>query len=288
MRTVLAPLLTRQGRIRGDLTVTRLDEDRYLLIGSPAAEFHYLGLLAATAPRTVTVRNLTEMWGGLSLSGPEARSILDSICPVAEVPLFGSKWVDIGAACALAIRISFTGEHGYEIYAPATRLRLIHGALLEAGRNLGLRHIGVNALNALRLEKLYPSFGSELTQDFNPFEAGLERYVRVDKPGFIGRSAVLEQVGRAPAKQLCGLVLDPGDLDPVGAEPVFRGGAFVGSLTSAAYGHRIGRAVALAYLPAALSHSGADMDVQVLGRRLGASVCLFPPYDPHGARLRCR
>jgi dimethylglycine dehydrogenase len=135
-RVGLMPLVSASGRLAGDLTVTRLRPDRLLLVGSPQAEFLYARMLA-DPPEGVRVANLTEAWGGLAVSGPEAPAILAELG--IDLPLFGAAFVDVGAARALALRISFTGEAGAEIYAPASVLRPIHDAVLEAGTPRGLR-----------------------------------------------------------------------------------------------------------------------------------------------------
>ncbi len=278
MRVGLMPLVSPSGRLAGDLTVTTLGADAALLIGSPQAEALYERMLSAP-PTGVAVENLTEAWGGLSLSGPEAPAILHALG--IDLPLFGAAWAEVGAARALALRVSFTGEAGAEVYAPATLLRHVHDAVLAAGRPHGLRPIGVSALNALRLEKLYPSFGSEIGADLDPFEAGLGAYVKEAHaaPALLAR-------GRDVRQRLCGLLVDAGDTDPVGSEPVLAGGRVVGRVASAAFGHRIGRAVALAVLPAGQAAEGAALAVRILGRDHPALVTLRPPYDPAGQRLR--
>lgn len=277
-RVGLMPGVSASGRLAGDLTVTRLGPDRALLIGSPQAEFLYARMLGEP-PEGVSVTNLTEAWGGLAVSGPEAPAILADLG--LDLPLFGAAFVDVGVARALALRISFTGEAGAEVYAPAAVLRHVHDALLEAGTPRGLRPYGVSALNALRIEKLYPSFGSEIGADVDPFEADLRRYVKAPHA-----SAALLRRGEDVRQRLAGLVIDAGDADPVGSEPVLAEGAVVGRLSSAAFGHRVGRAVALAFLPVAHAVEGRALQVRVLGRDHPAVVTLRAPYDPEGLRLR--
>jgi glycine cleavage system aminomethyltransferase T len=160
-------------------------------------------------------------------------------------------------------------------------LRHVHSALIEVGRPVGFRPIGVSALNALRIEKLYPSFGPEISADVNPFEAGLGRYVKPPhaSPALLARQA-------SPGLSLCGLLLDPEGPDPTGSEPVLSEGRAVARVSSAAFGHRVGRALAMTFLPAALAQEGRGVAVRVLGRDVPATVTLRPPYDPEGQRLR--
>jgi dimethylglycine dehydrogenase len=278
MRVGLAPLVAASGRLIGDLTVTRLDGDRALLIGAPQAEALYARILNAPSPG-ITVENLTEAWGGLSLSGPEAPALLANLDIVLSP--FNAAWHGIGAARVLALGLSFTGEAGAEVYAPTAVMRHVYDAVVGAGQAYGLRAIGVSALNALRLEKLYPSFGADLGSDVDPFEASLGRYVNATHAS----SALLAR-GKVPAQKLCGLLIDAGKTDPVGGEPVFLDGRVVGRVSSAAYGHRIDCAIALAYLRMAEAVEGQRLLVRVLGRDLPAVVTHRPPYDPEGLRLQ--
>ncbi len=279
MRVGLAPLVAPSGRLLGDLTVTRLDGNRALLIGAPQAEALYARILSAP-PAGIRVENMSEAWGGFSLSGPEAPALLAGLGIVLSP--FSAAWHEIGVARVLALGLSFTGEAGAEVYAPSAVLRHVHDAVLAAGRAHGLRPIGVSALNALRLEKLYPSFGSDLGADVDPYEAGLERYVNVQHA-----SRALMARRASVTQRLCGLLVDAGETEPSGGEPVLLDGrGAVGRVCSAAFGHRIGGAVALAYLPVADAIEGRPLSVRVLGRDLPATVTLRPPYDPEGLRLR--
>jgi dimethylglycine dehydrogenase len=149
MRTTLAPVLTSSGKLQGDFTLARLDKDRFLLIGSPSAEAHYLRLLEKTRPAGVTVTNVSEAWGGIALSGPNARDLLARATNgrVGSLKLFQGQMVNVGTVEALALRINFTGENGYELYAPAARLRAIHSVLVVKGAALGVQHYGVDAFD---------------------------------------------------------------------------------------------------------------------------------------------
>jgi dimethylglycine dehydrogenase len=168
---------------------------------------------------------------------------------------------------------------------PADEQRHVFARLWEAGASLGLRNFGLRALNALRLEKGYGAWGREYSSDATPDEAGLSRFVQIDKGDFIGRDAVIEARGRPAKRRLTLLAVDSPDPDPVGGEPVFLDGEPVARLTSAAFVPGFGRALGFAYLPA--DHvPGARAEVQVLSRRLPAEILTEPPYDPRGAKLR--
>lgn len=290
-RVVLSPMLTPGGRILGEVTVVRSAPDRFLLFGSPSAEGLYQRWLAQRLPSKakVSIRSRSRELCGFSVTGPRARELLARVTTAdvsdAGLPFLSSRPLIVGLASTLALRLSFTGELGYEIYMPADEQRHVFERLWEAGASLGLRNFGLRALNALRLEKGYGVWGREYSADATPDEAGLSRFVRIDKGDFVGRGSVVEARGRPPKRRLTLLAVDSSDPDPVGGEPVFLDGEPVARLTSAAFVPRIGRALGFAYLPA--DHAlRVRAEVQVLSRRLPAQILTEPPYDPRGARLR--
>jgi dimethylglycine dehydrogenase len=183
------------------------------------------------------------------------------------------------------LRLSFTGELGYEIYMAADEQRHVFQHLWKAGASLGLRNFGLRALNTLRLEKAYGAWGREYSADVTPDEAGLSRFVNVDKGHFVGRDAVIGARARPLEQRLTLLSIESPDPDPVGGEPVFLAGVAVARLTSAAFVPRMGRALGFAYLPADLEPR-SELEVQVLSRRLPARILTEPPYDPRGLKLR--
>ncbi len=286
--TALCPLLSPKGRLYGDLTVTRLAAGRYLLVGSPAAVAYYMRWFERHLPeRGVTLRDRTGELVGLSISGPRARELLAKVTRAdvsdSALPFLRSRRMSVGLAEALVIRISFTGELGFEIYLAPEQQQHVYDVLVEAGRPLGLRHFGVRALNSLRLEKGYGSWGREYTLDYTPGEAGMARFVRLDKPAFIGRDAAARDLAKPPARRLRTLVVDCKDVDPIGNESVFHDGKSVGRVTSGGFGHWLGKSIALAYVPAA---ADGGFEVEILGERYGARVAPHALYDPEGARLR--
>jgi dimethylglycine dehydrogenase len=204
----------------------------------------------------------------------------------AGLPFLSVRELTVGLAPVTVIRISYTGELGYELYMAPEYQRHVYDALLQGGASVGLRHFGVRALNSLRMEKGYGGWGREYTQDFTPAEAGLQRLVRTDKPNFIGRDAALAQDHDAPQRRLRLLAIGSEDPDPVGGEPLLRAGVPLARLTSAAFGYTVGYSLGLAYLPADVDVHTADLEVEVLGSRLPARVLDGPPYDPAGERLR--
>jgi dimethylglycine dehydrogenase len=290
-RVALCPMLTPHGRILGDVTIARLAADHCLMIGSPAAEPMYLRWLSRhTGSDKLHVSSRTSALCGFSLTGPLAREVLGRVCAedvsAAEFPFLHARELTIGLAPVLAIRVSFTGELGYELYMGPEFQRHVYDAVLRIGRPLGMRHFGARALNSLRIEKGYGGWGREYTQDYTPIEAGLQALIRTDKSQFIGRDAVLVQLSTAPGRSLRMLAIQSDDPDPTGGELVLQAGRPVARLTSAAFGYTVGHSLGLAYLPADIDTGAGDLQVQLLESYAGAHVLEAPPYDPEGKRLR--
>lgn len=290
-RVALSPLLTPRGRILGDVTVIHLADDRFLLMGSPSADSLYLRWLRSlSGSNAVTVASRTNSLCGLSLTGPNAREVLARVCESdvsnTGLPFLAVREFTVGLAPVIAMRISYTGELGYELYTSPEYLRHLYATLLQSGERFGLQPFGLRALNSLRMEKGYGGWGREYSQDFTPVEAGLQRLICTDKPDFIGRAAVLAQSASAPQKRLCLLAIGSEDPDPVGGEPVLCAGTPVARLTSAAFGHTVGYSLGFAYLPAQIHAQTSDLEVEVLGNRLPARVLANAPHDPAGERLR--
>ena len=183
-------------------------------------------------------------------------------------------------------RISFTGELGYEIWVPAECQRALYAALLEAGGKFGLRHFGARALHSLRLEKSFGNWAREYRPIYSPSEAGLDRFIDLNKGDFIGRAAAQRERDASPQRRLVTLVVDAADADAIGDEPVWHDGQVVGWVTSGGYGHCVGKSIALAYVPASLADAANGFEVEILGERRAASLTARPLHDPTGSRMR--
>jgi dimethylglycine dehydrogenase len=292
-RISLCPMLTPRGRILGDVTVVRLEPDRFLMFGSPSAESIYLRWLRQRLPPAagVSIRSRTRELCGFCIAGPRARELLARATAAdvstAGLPFLRARHLSVGLANTLVLRLSFTGELGYEIYMAADEQRHVYQALLQAGAPLGLRHFGLRALNSLRLEKGYGTWGREYSADYTADEARLERFISLDKGPFVGREAILRERSQPLRRQLTLLAIESTDPDPVGGEPVFIGGQPITRLNSAAFGHTVGTALGFAYLPPEIEpQSAEDLCVQVLSKRLPARILREPPYDPLGVKMR--
>jgi dimethylglycine dehydrogenase len=290
-RIALTPMLNRAGRLIGDLTVARLSSDRFFVFGSGAAEDYHLRWWEAHAPASgVVIRSHRASLTGLSIAGPRARDLLARVCDedvgAAAFPFLSFRRMEIGMVPALVGRISFTGELGYELWVPPDNLLALHATLTAAGAEFGLRRFGLRALNALRLEKSWGTWAREYRPVYGPLEAGLGRFVAWRKPDFIGRDAALCERERGPQRQLVTLLVEDGDADALGDEPVSADGRTVGWVTSGGYAHTIGTSVALAYVPAAHVAAAQALTVEILGRARVARIAAAPPHDPDGARMR--
>lgn len=290
-RIRLAPMLGEGGRLMGDLTVTRLEEDRFWLTGSyHLQDFHLRWFLAHLPERGVELRNVTDAWMGFSVSGPNARPILAALASEdvsnEAFPFLSVRRMDVGSARAVVGRISFTGELGYEIVVPVGHHRTLWCELREAGAEHGLRPIGDRALDSLRLEKGYGIWSREYRQDVTPAMCGLDRYVAFDKGPFVGRGAALAERERGPDRRLVLLEVEAADADASMDDGVWLGDRLVGLVTSGAFGHHVGRSLALAYLETGVAEVAPELTVVVLGEERRGRILPEPPYDPAGIRLR--
>jgi dimethylglycine dehydrogenase len=275
----------------GDLTVSRLGPERFMIVGSGAAERFHQRWFAEHLPKSgVAVRPISTERLGFALAGPKSRALLARVAnedvSAAALPFFSIRRMDIGRAPALVARVSFTGELGFEIYVDAADELATYDALVQAGADLGLAHFGGRALNSLRLEKSFGAWLREYTPDYTPRQAGLDRFIDFAKGDFMGRDAALRQRDEEPSHRLVTLVVDAADADAYGDEPVLAGDRVVGFVTSGGYGHTAGASIALAYVEPAMATADADLAVMILGDARPARPAPEPLFDPSGKRMR--
>ena len=287
----LAPMLNHAGRLMGDLSVSRLDDDVFWLTGSYyLQDWHQRWFHQQLAGHNLDMRNITDDWMGFSMSGPQSRHILERLVhDDVSHEGFGFLTVrrmDVGNAQAVVGRISLTGELGYEIVVPVNQHRALLQDLRDAGASSGLRLIGDRAIDSLRLEKGYGIWSAEFTQAYTPAMSGLDRYVAFDKGDFIGAEAAREARSQAAAQQLVLLEVDATDADAARDDGIWIGERRVGFVTSGAYGHHVGKSLALAYLDRDVVERNAEVAVYVVGEPRTARVLPEAPYDPTGINLR--
>ena len=290
-RIALTPMLNDRGKLIGDFTMCRLAADRVLLIGTLAAETYYLRWFERHLPPSgVHVRPCAMEYVGLSVAGPASRALLQSLVrddlSNKAFPFLSFRRVNVGMVPALVGRISFTGELGYEIWVSPDYQRALYEVLAAAGDEHGLRPFGARALNSMRIEKGFGNWAREFRPIYGPHEAGLGRFVAIEKGDFIGRQAADSERSRGAAMRLVSFAVDAADADAIGDEPIRHGGQVVGWVTSGAYGHRVGRSLALGYVPAAVAAASEGFEIEIIGERLPAERLSTCAYDPGGVRMR--
>ena len=290
-RLLLSPMLNDNGKLIGDFTVANAGHGRYIVFGSGIAEQYHLRWFEAHLPDSgVAIRSLRKEWLGFAIAGPKSRELLAQISrddlSAAAFPFLAFRETEVAMLPARVGRISFTGELGYEIWVPADGQLALYDALVAAGADLGLVHFGARALNSLRLEKSFGNWAREYRPIYTPAEAGLDRFIEMSKPDFIGRAAVARDRQKSPARRLVALAVDVTKVDAIGDEPVWHDGKVVGWVTSGGFGHCVGKSIALGYVPSALAQASTGFEIEILGERHRATLLSQPLYDAPGDRMR--
>lgn len=281
-------LLDEGGRIRSDITVARLGRDHFQVGANGNLDLDWFGR-HLPADGSVQVRDITAGTCCIGLWGPLAREVLQ---PLADADFSGdglkyfrAKRAHIGSVPVTAMRLSYVGERGWELYTTADMGLKLWDTLWQAAQPLGGIAAGRGAFNSLRLEKGYRSFGTDMTYEHDPYEAGVGFAVKLDKDDFIGKAA-LERRKADVRRRLTCLTIDDPQAVVMGKEPVYDGDRPVGYVTSAAYGYTIGKGIAYAWLPAELATAGTALHIGYFDRRVEAVVAEEPLFDPSMSRLR--
>jgi len=291
-RSCLTPLLSVRGGIAGDFTITKLDTDDFLMIGSGIAErYHQRFFQAVERPEAVEFTSLTKSWCGFNVAGPKSRELLQRLTntdlSTEAFPFMRSKQITIAGLEVVALRVSFTGDLGWELHLPEAGQLELYDALLEVGADLGACPVGVRALGALRIEKGYGSWGREYSPEYWPHEVGLDRLIKLDKPEFLGRDAYLKIKDNQPREKLICLKVEVENADAVGGEPIFlTNGTPVGRVSSAAFGFTVEASLALGFVQTDHAAPGTEVDIAILGKPHRAVILKHPAFDPKGERLR--
>lgn len=288
----LAPMLAPSGRLMGDLTVLRLADDRFWLMGSYYLQAWHMRWFEDHLPRSgVAVCNLCSKWSGVSVAGPHARALLSSVIDE-DLSSTGFRFMNcretaFDDSTAVVGRVSVSGELGYEINVPADKLKSLYRKLTEAGADSGARPFGFRAMNSMRLEKGYGAWSREYTCAYSPKMAGMERFIDFEKPDFIGKEAALLQRDRPVEQVLRLLEVQSDEADVSGFEPVWFDGRRVGFITSGDYGHWVKKSLALAYISTETKDQTEGFSVHVVGSERPARQLLEAPHDASGYRMRC-
>lgn len=285
-------MLNARGGIECDLTVTRLAPERFFVITGSAFGAHDLDWIRRHLPAdgSAVARDVTTTLACIGLWGPQARAILERVSPDdvsnAGFPYMTGRTISVAGIRVRALRVTYVGELGWELYMPPEQGPIVWDALWEAGRPLGLRPVGYRAVESLRLEKGYRYWSADITPEYTPLESGQAFCVRFDKNDFQGRDALVRQKAEGVTRRLCCLVLAEPTAVALGNEPVFEDGRVVSRVTSGGYGFSVGESIAYAYLPVRLATIGTRLAIEADGERIGASVQRDPRFDPSSKRIK--
>jgi len=290
-RIVYTQFLNSCGGIEADVTVTRLSETAYLVVTPAATRLaDEMWIRRHGDDANFVITDVTAGEGVIAVMGPKARDLMRLVSPddwTNEAHPFGfARNIEIGYGLARAHRVSYVGELGWEVYVSSDMAAHVYETLVEAGADVGLKHVGLHAMDSLRIEKAFRHFGHDITCEDHVVDAGLSFAVKTAKPDFIGRDAVLERKETGPKLRMLQFLLT--DAEPLlfHHEPILKDGAFVGYLSSGSYGHTLGGAIGLGYVPAELAKDTDGWEIEVAGVRFAAEASLRPMYDAKSERMR--
>ena len=288
-RMCLSAMLSDKGRLLGDFTISNLG-DRFLVIGSYAMQLAFMRHFAKYRPADgVSLRNVSDALAGLHIAGPNAQTLISKLADH-QVDSAHFRFLDAadmtvaGIAGVTTIRVSYTGETGYEIYMPRDRQLALFDTLRREGETLGLTLAGLRSLMMLRLEKSFPAWGAELSPDYLAHECGMMHHVKPDKGDFVGRDAVMAYA--VPRERPVTFTVEAGDCAIWGDEAVFLDGEPVGYISSGGWGPQVEQHIALGYVTPDAFRENGDYAVEILGQLRPATLCPAPLYDPQGLRMR--
>ena len=288
-RARLAPMLSPEGRMKGDLTVFNWGDGTYWIMGSYYLRAWHMRWFHDHLGGDVDVKDISDAMVGFSLAGPNSRKVLEKLTEgdIGALPFMGCGGFDIGLHRVRIGRLSVAGELGYEIHCPAVHHIALRKLLLAAGADVGIGEYGFNALLSLRLEKSFGIWSAEFTQAYTAAQTGMDRWIAWDKPAFVGKEAAIqERDGNGPAQRLVTLHVQAQDADASGYEPVWKDGKRVGFVTSGGYGHTTDMSLAMAMVDSDLATEGTELSVHIVGVERKCTIIAPSPYDPRGQAMR--
>ena len=280
----LAHFVSVNGRILGEATVTRIEEDAYYVLSAASAELRDFDHLtqAVREDEDVSIENVTDARGAIVLAGPRSRDVLAKLTGAdlsnGAFPWLTAKEIDINDAPVRALRVNYVGELGWELHPANEHMSDLYTTLWEAGEDAGIRNVGLYAVNSLRMEKAYRGWGAELTNEVTLQDADMDR--------FDSRDSADRQADKSCGYRLVYIEVAAIDSDTRGGEPVYRENQCVGVTTSGGYGHHVGKSLAFAYVRPEYAEAGTSLGIDLLGERCAATVLKEPVYDPQNLRLK--
>lgn len=291
-RLIYTLFLNDRGGVEGDLTIARVAEDAFRLVTGTSTVTILMGWLRYHLGdgEAVTIEEVTEDFGCISVWGPQSRSVLSQVTSASlnneSFPYLGCREIEIAGGALLANRVSFAGELGWELYPGREDALAVWDALIEAGAAYGMQLCGYRAIDSLRLEKGFLNWGTDITLNDNPIDAGLAFAVKERKSAFIGKEAIAALPKHGSGSRMTTLVAEDPGLRAYGGEVVYCRGKRVGRLRSAGYGYTVGAMIGLSYLPEEVRVIGADCEIESLGERYAARVTEACLYDPGSLKPR--
>jgi dimethylglycine dehydrogenase len=292
-RLVLTPMLNPQGKLIGDFTIGCLSDEHFYMWGSSQAQVYHMRWFEQHLPADHSVqivrRDMTMV--GLSIAGPNAKACLakltDEDVSTAAFKFMDIKRMDVAEVPAIVNRVTYTGDLGYEIWVNPEYQRKLYLAIVEAGQEFGIKHFGMRALLSMRLDKNFPTWYRELRPIYGVFEAGLDRFVDLNKD-FIGRDKALAEKASGGTLRRIILKVDASDADVLGDEPIWYQGKVVGWVTSGGFAHSVNASLAQGYVPKEMASDATDraFEVEILGDRRPATLITEPLFDPTGSKMR--
>ncbi len=288
---VLTHLLNRKGTIEAEVTIARTGDETFYLVFAAFFEQRVLDWLIQhkATGENASIENISESFGALALSGPRARDVLSQVTSAdlsnEDFPWLRAKVINIDGVSVIALRLSYVGELGWELHLPMEKLKNVYDALWRAGQAQGIENFGSYAMNSMRLEKAFKG-ASELTNEVTLPEADVMRFVKLNKPDFIGRDRTIQSMENALPWKCVYLQMDNDDADCHGGETVYHQGRRVGAVSSGGYGHTVQKSLAFAYVEPAAAVPGTTLEVLVLNQILPAQVLNQPVYDANNEKPR--
>ena len=289
-RMTLSPMLSPLGKIIGDFSISKISADRFFVLGSDTMQLSFARHFQKFLPEEgVSVRNLSANLAGIHICGPNAQALISRIADnemdTKNFPFMSATEMVIGSTSnVITLRVSFTGETGYEMYVPSGSQLALFDLLWKEGKDLGIDLVGTRCLMQTRLEKSFPAWGLDLSSDYTAVEANLDQHVNMNKGDFVGRAAVLRYL--TPKEQFITLTVDAGDCAVWGDEAIFLNNEPVGYVTSGGFGPECESHLALGYVDVSAYQAGGQYGVEILGKICDAQLQTEPVYDASGSRMR--
>ena len=288
-RLSLTPMLSQRGKLIGDFTVSCLGDESFQLTASYGAQALHMRWFLQHHEDGVTIENISDKLTGFQIAGPKAREVLAACTrtEIADMRFMDVRRTTVGMTDCLVQRVSYTGDLGYEIYCDPMAQRQLWATLWAAGQPYGMAPFGMRAMMSLRLDKFFGGWMAEFSPDYTAAETGLDRFISFTKEAdFIGKPAALAERETGPARRLAAFVVEAGDADVNGYEPIWLDGRVQGFCSSGGYSHFAEKSVALGFLPGERIAEGLEVEIEILGTMRKARLVTAPLFDADGRRMR--